>query len=157
MGCGCGVAAIGSRRVLPRSSSTGVGGLAFHPSEPLLAVKELKSRQIDCFRVDYACWGGGASPGSRWYGNAKVVLLGDTGVGKSGLGLVLSRQPYPPTDSTHGRKVWTVDSEEVEIPVGSADQGGAALGSRRAAWIPDDPSTSPQRGRGRPHCLRLAE
>ena len=59
------------------------------------------------------CWAASlAEPGSRRYGNAKVVLLGDTGVGKSGLGLVLSGQAYQPTDSTHGRNVWTLDAQE---------------------------------------------
>jgi WD40 repeat protein len=102
---------------LPRREFTGAGGLAFHPSEPLLAVKELSPRQIDCYSVDYSLLSGvAATPGSRRYVNAKVVLLGDTGVGKSGLGLVLSGQPYAPTDSTHGRKVWTVASEDVQIP-----------------------------------------
>ena len=55
---------------------------------------------------------------SSRYVNAKVILLGDTGVGKSGLGLVLSGQPYQPTDSTHGRNVWTLDAQEVETPTG---------------------------------------
>jgi len=59
-----------------------------------------------------------AEPGSRRYGNAKVVLLGDTGVGKSGLGLVLSGQAYQPTDSTHGRNVWTLDAQDTGVPGG---------------------------------------
>jgi WD40 repeat protein len=97
--------------------AAGIGGLAFHPSEPLLAVKNQTSHWIDCYRIDYALLGGaGTGPSSRRYGNAKVVLLGDTGVGKSGLGLVLSGQPYRPTDSTHGRNVWTLDAEDVEVP-----------------------------------------
>ena len=96
-----------------------IGGLAFHPSQPLLAVKELRPRRIDCYRIDYALLERAVSgPGSRRYGNAKVVLLGDTGVGKSGLGLVLSGHPYQPTESTHGRTVWTVAAEEVEVPGG---------------------------------------
>jgi len=104
---------------LPQQRFNGAGGLAFHPSLPLLAVKELKGLRVDCYKIDYALLNDvGAGPGSRRYGNAKVVLLGDTGVGKSGLGLVLSGQPYKPTDSTHGRNVWTVDAEDVEVPGG---------------------------------------
>jgi GTPase SAR1 family protein len=104
---------------LPRDYFTGRGGVAFHPSRPLLAVKELNTRRIDCYRIDYALLGGVlAEPGSRRYGNAKVVLLGDTGVGKSGLGLVLSGQAYQPTDSTHGRNVWTLDAQDAEVPGG---------------------------------------
>ena len=104
---------------LPRQEFTGIGGLAFHPSQPLLAAKEQEPRRIDVYRIDYALLGGiGAGPDSRRYGNAKVVLLGDTGVGKSGLGLVLSGQLYQPTDSTHGRNAWTLHVEEVAVPGG---------------------------------------
>lgn len=46
------------------------------------------------------------------YVNAKVVLVGDTGVGKSGLSLVLNRLPFEATESTPGRRVWTLASEE---------------------------------------------
>jgi GTPase SAR1 family protein len=52
------------------------------------------------------------------YTNAKVVLLGDSGVGKSGLGLVLSRQSFEPTESTHGCLVWTFSRQESELPDG---------------------------------------
>jgi len=49
------------------------------------------------------------------YINAKVVLLGDTGVGKTGLSLVLNGQPFEATESTPGRRVWTFDSQDVQI------------------------------------------
>ena len=52
---------------------------------------------------------------SAHYVNAKVVLVGDTGVGKTGLSLVLNNQPYKETDSTAGRHVWTFDSQEVKV------------------------------------------
>ena len=39
---------------------------------------------------------------------AKVMLLGDSGVGKSALALVLSRQPYQPTEPTCSAKVVTL-------------------------------------------------
>src|SRR5271169_334634 len=74
--------------IIPRQEFNGFGGLAFHPSRPLLAVKELKSRRVDCLRIDYSLLADiKAGPSARRYANAKVVLLGDTGVGKSGLGL----------------------------------------------------------------------
>jgi len=53
-------------------------------------------------------------PGAH-YVNAKVVLVGDTGVGKTGLSLVLNNKPFEATDSTPGRRVWTLDSSEVKI------------------------------------------
>jgi WD40 repeat protein len=49
------------------------------------------------------------------YTNAKVVLVGDSGVGKSGLALVLTGQPFTPTDSTHGRHIWTLGNTEVSL------------------------------------------
>jgi Ras family len=106
--------------IVPRQVFNGFGGLAFHPSEPVLAAMEVNSGTIDCYRIDYARLDDiGARSTSRRYGNAKAVLIGDTGVGKSGLGLVLSGQPYKATDSTHGRTVWTIDAAEVEVPGGT--------------------------------------
>jgi WD40 repeat protein len=94
-----------------------IGGIAFHPSLPLLAAKDNTEHLVRCYALDYALLDGmSAHADSRRYVNAKVVLLGDTGVGKSGLGLVLSGQEYQPTDSTHGRRVWTFDATEVEVP-----------------------------------------
>ena len=102
---------------LPRQDTSGIGGIAFHPTLPLIAAKDRKTNQIDCYNIDYALLEStGIRPDSRRYVNAKVVLLGDTGVGKSGLGLVLSGQKYLPTDSTHGRQVWVLGTQDVEIP-----------------------------------------
>jgi hypothetical protein len=113
---------------IPRNPDELVGGLDFHPAQPLLAVKnqhvehDKESKlgaRIELFALDVALLDGvGQGSDSRRYANAKVILLGDTGVGKSGLGLVLSGQPYRATDSTHGRHVWTMDSQEVDTPAG---------------------------------------
>jgi GTPase SAR1 family protein len=40
------------------------------------------------------------------YSNAKVLLLGDSGVGKSALGMVLAGLEFRATESTHGRRIW---------------------------------------------------
>ena len=55
---------------------------------------------------------------ARWshtarYVNAKVVLVGDTGVGKSGLSLVMTGHPFRPTDSSAGRTVTVFGATEV--------------------------------------------
>ncbi|HUR26151.1 MAG TPA: TIR domain-containing protein [Candidatus Thermoplasmatota archaeon] len=49
------------------------------------------------------------------YQNAKVVLVGDTGVGKSGLSLVLTGKNFEATESTHGRKVLELWRKEERI------------------------------------------
>lgn len=46
---------------------------------------------------------------TRRYMNAKVVLLGESGVGKSGLAHRLINDAFVQTDSTHGMQVWPLD------------------------------------------------
>jgi GTPase SAR1 family protein len=46
------------------------------------------------------------------YANAKVLLLGDSGVGKSGLAMVLAGQEFQATESTHGRRIWQLRATE---------------------------------------------
>jgi GTPase SAR1 family protein len=48
------------------------------------------------------------------YANAKILLLGDSGVGKSGLALVLVGKEFKPTESTHARHVWRVPVPALE-------------------------------------------
>jgi len=52
------------------------------------------------------------------YTNAKIVLVGDSGVGKSGLGLVLTSKPFIPTESTHGRRIWLFDQDQILLQDG---------------------------------------
>jgi GTPase SAR1 family protein len=109
---------------IPQTAGSYIGGLDFHPSKPVLAIRNHLVRVNYCYRMDYDLLRGSVDPSRdsvarsslRRYINAKVVLLGDTGVGKSGLGLVLSGQPYRPTDSTHGRNVWMFDTRRVQVP-----------------------------------------
>jgi GTPase SAR1 family protein len=46
------------------------------------------------------------------YANAKVLLLGDSGVGKSGLAMVLAGKEFTPTESTHGRRIWRLPAAD---------------------------------------------
>ncbi len=99
-------------------------GLAFHPRLPLLATvgSDPGTPEHDCDRLIHI-WeldlavllGQTPAIQTSHYVNAKVMLLGDTGVGKSGLSLVLNGEPFEATDSTPGRKVWTFQSQEVEL------------------------------------------
>ena len=42
------------------------------------------------------------------YLNAKVVLLGDGGVGKSGLGIAIAEGRFRPTEAPHGGQCWQI-------------------------------------------------
>ena len=55
------------------------------------------------------------------YTNAKAVLIGDTGVGKSGLAIDLAGEPYQKTDSTHARHVRTLESKRVQLADGRTE------------------------------------
>lgn len=95
--------------------------VAFHPSLPMLAAvgSDGPDDELDClihiWELDLAVLLGQAANPSAHYVNAKMVLVGDTGVGKSGLSLVLTNLPFEATESTAGRHVWTFDSPDVTI------------------------------------------
>ena len=67
----------------------------------------------------FGAFGGTAPTSVSTYANAKVLLLGDSGVGKSGLALVLAGEPFGPTESTHARRIW-------KMPVPELNQGPEA-------------------------------
>jgi WD40 repeat protein len=98
-------------------------GAAFHPHLPLVATvgsdpntpEETRDRVIHIWRLNLDVLLGQVAEPSVHYVNAKVVLVGDTGVGKSGLSMVLNGQPFEATDSTPGRRVWTFGSQEVKV------------------------------------------
>jgi GTPase SAR1 family protein len=90
--------------------------LAFHPNSPILATLGENDTVIRIWDLDLSTLLGNAPVTPTFhYTNAKIVLVGDSGVGKSGLGLVLTGQPFVPTESTHGRHVWTFDDQEIAL------------------------------------------
>jgi GTPase SAR1 family protein len=91
--------------------------LAFHPREPRLAVSGSKVVHILDLDISTIL---GVKPVEKTthYANAKVVLVGNTSVGKSGLGLVLSGRKFRPTESTHGRHVWLFGAEKATLENG---------------------------------------
>ncbi|MBZ5622639.1 MAG: TIR domain-containing protein [Acidobacteriia bacterium] len=93
-------------------------GIAFHPTEPILATFGEEDRVIRIWRLDIDGLLGLQPREQVHYRNAKVVLLGDTGVGKTGLRMVLTGEPFDREmrlPSTFGRRVFTFDSCEVEV------------------------------------------
>lgn len=52
--------------------------------------------------------------GSTRYTNAKVVLLGESGVGKTGLAIRLTEDRWEKTDSTHGMNMWQLELPQKE-------------------------------------------
>lgn len=98
---------------LPGSSREWPCPLLFHPTEPLLVTRGHGGKDLVLWNLDEAMPTAEDEPATG-YVNAKVVLLGDSGVGKSGLGLVLSNKKWGPTESTHGRKISLLERIEAE-------------------------------------------
>lgn len=71
-------------------------------------------RAVSLWRLDPEVLLAGAERRSQ-YCNAKVVLIGDSGVGKSGLALALAGKPFVATESTHARNIWQLDEQVVEL------------------------------------------
>jgi small GTP-binding protein len=94
------------------ASEATFAGLAFHPYAPVLATLG-EGQTIRIWDLDFnIIFGVEPVSKSTHYINAKVVLMGDTGVGKTGLGVRLAEDEWRPTSgSTHGMNVWTLHSE----------------------------------------------
>lgn len=91
------------------NDGVGSSDIAFHPTAPILATLSESKRMIRVWNVDINILLGAALGFETVrYRNAKVVLVGDTGVGKSGLGTVLAGEEFKATASTHGRHVWSL-------------------------------------------------
>lgn len=91
-----------------------MAGLAFHPDLPLLATvgsdyykePENVGRVVHIFELDHSLLLGQSNIPSITYTSAKIVLLGDSGVGKTGLGWRLAHGEFKEHSSTHGQQFW---------------------------------------------------
>jgi small GTP-binding protein len=102
------------------ASGSWLQSLAFHPTGPILATLGEGDRVIRIWELDLEVLldseaAKEAARVSGHYRNAKVVLVGDTGVGKTGLSLVMTGKGYKETDSTHGRHVYTFEEKEEKV------------------------------------------
>ena len=137
--------------VIPEPTGPGwwIPALAFHPTLPLLAAagsepdtrEHERGRLIHVWELDLDVLLGlkRAGAGRRrakpistdeHYRNAKVVLVGNSSVGKSGLGLVLAGRKFRATESTHGRHIWSMD-RSVGQPSGHPPRAKSKRGGSR--------------------------
>jgi small GTP-binding protein len=86
------------------------GGLAFNRVTPILATLGERNTVIRIWDVDVdLLLQQKAQIKSTKYTSAKVVLAGDSGVGKTGLGWRLSHGEFKEHPSTHGQQFWLLD------------------------------------------------
>lgn len=88
-------------------------GLAFNPTGPVLATFDEEDTVLRVWDLDFdGLLSAAAISRTISYTNAKVVLMGETGVGKTALGVRLTEGVWRPTPgSTHGMNVWPLYSE----------------------------------------------
>lgn len=84
-----------------------LSGLAFHPQKLVLATRDDKENAVHIWHLDIeVLFNVNLPTSSEHYVNAKVVLVGESGVGKSGLGVRMVEKQFRPTESTHGAQFW---------------------------------------------------
>ena len=81
--------------------------LAFHPHLPILATLGENDTIIRIWELDEAVLLGQAKENVN-YTTAKLVLVGDSGVGKTGLGWRLAHGEFKEHPSTHGQQFWSI-------------------------------------------------
>ena len=92
----------------------GADELAFHPRRPWLATTAAnrgpqEDPVIHIWELDVAALPSQAATPAVTYTSAKIVLVGDSGVGKTGLGWHLAHGDFKEHPSTHGQQFWMLD------------------------------------------------
>lgn len=92
-----------------------LANMAVHATLPMMAVRGNNSNEINIWEFDLDLLRG-SEPESPtiYYVNAKAVLLGDSGVGKSGLGIRIAEGAFRHTEgSTHGAQFWHFPTDQL--------------------------------------------
>jgi WD40 repeat protein len=85
--------------------------LAFNPTKPVLATLGKGDRVIRLWEVDFAVLLAGTAGDTEQvvrHTTAKVVLVGDSGVGKTSLGWRLTHGEFKKHSATHGQQFWVL-------------------------------------------------
>jgi small GTP-binding protein len=85
--------------------------IGFHPSAARLATLDQLGTSICIWQLDPQNLTASDVEAIR-YTTARIVLVGDSGVGKTGLGWRLSQGQFKEHPSTHGQQFWTLDQLE---------------------------------------------
>ena len=99
--------------------------IAFHPKEPLLATVNRRDHAIQIWHLDESLLEAQINAKSQeissvesenatiHHTSAKIVLVGESNVGKSCLALRLAEDRYEEQGTTHGMRLWTIPPEKL--------------------------------------------
>lgn len=93
--------------------------IAVHPRLPLVATATQQDRVVEVLDVDRLLNSRASTDRSVHYVSAKVVLLGESGVGKTALGWRLAHNEFKEHPSTHGQQFWSLDAIKTTRPDGA--------------------------------------
>lgn len=109
--------------------------LAFHPSQSVLATTTRRDHAIQIWHLDVSLLESQitesretipvileAGEATVYYTSAKIVLVGESNVGKSCLALRLAENRYEEQGTTHGMRLWTMLPEQLS-PESVAPEG----------------------------------
>lgn len=100
--------------ILEHATASWRPSLAFHPTAPALATLGEGDCLIRIWDIETeALLGAVPQQDSVRYRAAKIVLVGDSGVGKTGLGWRLANDEFREHSSTHGQQFWLLDTLKV--------------------------------------------
>lgn len=83
--------------------------IAFNPKSHSLATYDSENKSIRVWDLDWAVLDAALVEASVHYTTAKIALVGDSGVGKTGLGWRLAHKEFKEHPSTHGQQFWVID------------------------------------------------
>lgn len=96
------------------------GGLSCHPFQNTIAILDDEEKTIKILDVSLEdAVASGIADDSVQYTTAKLVLVGDSGVGKTGLGWRLKHGEFKEHSSTHGQQFWVIDELGETLPDGT--------------------------------------
>lgn len=92
-------------------------GLAFSPVSPAIATLGVEDTVVRIWELDYSLlFGKAATRGFVRYTSAKIVLVGESNVGKSCLAMRLAENRYPDDvehGTTHGMRLWQLEAQDL--------------------------------------------
>lgn len=103
--------------ILREASYSWTSSAAFNPKSNHLATYAENVPEINIWEIDFDILNAAPVEASVHYATAKIALVGDSGVGKTGLGWRLAHGEFKEHPSTHGQQFWVID----ELGGGRAD------------------------------------